>query len=336
VKEIYFVRHAQSDASVAESEIRPLTEKGLLDRGSVNAFLKNANIGRIYSSPYRRAVDTVRPLAEERGLTIQKIQDFREWMGGRPFPQEEFADRMRALWADFSFQTGGCESLQAVENRTVRALTGVLRETDERASVIGAHGLMLSVIIHHFYPLFGADRFFEMLPQAPWIVKMFFDDNGCAGMRFIDPLSANPEDPGRITGMRVQETGSLSSYRYVVVFARHKGKWAYARAKSRKGFETAGGHIEKGETPLDAAKRELYEETGAKEFEIRPLFDYAVDREHEYANGQVFFAEIRSFSEMPDFEMEELALLDGIPSVMRFPQILPFLFEKVQSALAEG
>ena len=41
--------------------------------------------------------------------------------------------------------------------------------------------------------------------------------------------------------------------------------------RSRRTWETAGGHIEKGETTLDCAKRELREETGAEEFYISAL-----------------------------------------------------------------
>ena len=39
-------------------------------------------------------------------------------------------------------------------------------------------------------------------------------------------------------------------------------------------WETQGGHIEAGEQPLDAAKRELFEESGAVDFDIQPLCDY--------------------------------------------------------------
>ena len=39
-------------------------------------------------------------------------------------------------------------------------------------------------------------------------------------------------------------------------------------------WEIPGGHIEPGESPEEAARRELFEETGAAEFTIRPIFDY--------------------------------------------------------------
>ena len=70
--------------------------------------------------------------------------------------------------------------------------------------------------------------------------------------------------------VRTADLGVLETYRFVVVFARYLDKWLYCRANSRDTFETAGGHIEPGESTLDAAKRELFEETGAIKFDIEP------------------------------------------------------------------
>ena len=57
--------------------------------------------------------------------------------------------------------------------------------------------------------------------------------------------------------VRVLPLGSCASYRYVVVFVRYQSKWMFARHKARDTWETAGGHIEEGETPFEAARREL-------------------------------------------------------------------------------
>ena len=46
-------------------------------------------------------------------------------------------------------------------------------------------------------------------------------------------------------------------------YGEFKGQWPFP-----------GGKIEPGETPLMAAKRELYEESGAVDFKIEPLCDY--------------------------------------------------------------
>gem|GEM_PF-98344 len=130
--------------------------------------------------------------------------------------------------------------------------------------------------------------------------------------------------------VRTYPLNDLDYYRFVVIFARYQDKWLYCRAKERDTFETAGGHIEKGETPFEAAKRELFEETGAVKFDIRPAFDYSVHTPEEYSNGQVYLADVCELGEMPGFEMVEVKLFDKIPDKMRFPQILPVLFEKVR------
>ena len=49
---------------------------------------------------------------------------------------------------------------------------------------------------------------------------------------------------------------------FAVIVARTDGKWVFCKHKERETFEIPGGHREKGEAIDEAAKRELYEETG--------------------------------------------------------------------------
>jgi len=124
--------------------------------------------------------------------------------------------------------------------------------------------------------------------------------------------------------------GELGNYTFVVIFCRYQDKWLYVRTKDNDTFGTAGGHIEKGETPIDAAKRELFEETGAIGYDIIPAFDYSVERQSEYSTGQVFLAYIHQLEELPDYEVAEIKLFDALPEKMRFPHILPVLYKKMQ------
>ena len=101
----------------------------------------------------------------------------------------------------------------------------------------------------------------------------------------------------------------------------------------RDTFETADGHIEQDESPLDGAKRELFEETGAVSFDISSAFDYSVHTPAGYSNGQVFIAQIQELGDIPDFEMAEVKPFDTFPDKMRFPKILPVLFEKVREMI---
>lgn len=55
--------------------------------------------------------------------------------------------------------------------------------------------------------------------------------------------------------------------KFAVIIARMNGKWVFCKHKERNTYEVPGGHREPGENIFDTAKRELYEETGALDYE---------------------------------------------------------------------
>ena len=122
------------------------------------------------------------------------------------------------------------------------------------------------------------------------------------------------------------DLGAAESPKYVVVLSSCEGKFLLSRHKQRTTWETQGGHIEPGETPLDAARRELYEESGAAEFTIVPLFDYEAGDDLGSATGVVFLAHITKLEAIPDSEMAEVHIFDTLPENLTYPNITPHLF----------
>jgi ribosomal protein S18 acetylase RimI-like enzyme len=129
---------------------------------------------------------------------------------------------------------------------------------------------------------------------------------------------------------KIYRLNELQQYKYVVVLSVYKGKIMLSRHKARTTWETQGGHIEPGETPLEAAKRELYEESGAVEFEIKPVCDYWAGTEDNVgAGGMVFEAEIHRLEAMPESEMSEIGFFDILPEHLTYPDITPVLYAQI-------
>lgn len=127
---------------------------------------------------------------------------------------------------------------------------------------------------------------------------------------------------------RIYPVGHLETYKYVVVLSTMRGKILLSRHKLRSTWETQGGHVEPGETPMEAARRELYEESGVLRYDIRALCDYWAGDEitGEGATGMVFHAEIYALGPMPDSEMTETHLFDRLPENLTYPAITPELY----------
>lgn len=132
---------------------------------------------------------------------------------------------------------------------------------------------------------------------------------------------------------RVYPLGSLESYKYTVICSCYEGKWILSRHRRRNTWETQGGHIEEGETPLACAKRELFEESGVTDADVYPVCDYLGFDDYGSANGMVFLAVVHTLGNLPESEMKEIRLFDTLPEELTYPQTTPKLIAEAQKLL---
>lgn len=180
---VYFVRHAQTDYGNSIDADRILTREGMQDRYKARDFLISQNPDpdklHIYSSHFRRAVDTVQPFADYAGLPIQVLEDFREW--SVIAPEEDYYAVCRRAWKDFTYRPEGCETLEEVQRRNVRKLLELVALHKGETIIIGSHGTALSTVIHYFNPDYDYDDLIRIMDIKPWIVRFDFDEERFLG-----------------------------------------------------------------------------------------------------------------------------------------------------------
>lgn len=132
-----------------------------------------------------------------------------------------------------------------------------------------------------------------------------------------------------------------SLLKFAVIISKSNGQWVLCKHKERKTYEAPGGHREAGESILETAQRELYEETGAVKFEIQPVCVYSVvgktrvNESGEESYGMLYYADITEFEEELHSEIERIEFFDELPSNWTYPLIQPLLIEEIQRRMPE-
>ena len=131
--------------------------------------------------------------------------------------------------------------------------------------------------------------------------------------------------------VKFYETGEVDDalLKFAVIVSRCRGKWIFCKHQERDTWEVPGGHREGNENILDTAKRELFEETGAKAFDLRPVCVYSVEAGSE-SYGLLCFAEITELGELPGFEIEKIEFFAETPGNLTYPLIQPKLMERIE------
>jgi len=139
--------------------------------------------------------------------------------------------------------------------------------------------------------------------------------------------------------VRFHESVEDELLKFAVIVAKFNEKWVYCKHRERDTYEIPGGRREIGESIIKTAKRELYEETGAVEYSIRPICAYSVsgkmraDELGEESYGMLYFAEISTYEEELHSEIERIELFDDIPEKLTYPEIQPLLIKEYKRRL---
>ena len=124
-----------------------------------------------------------------------------------------------------------------------------------------------------------------------------------------------------------------SLLKFAVTVAKTNGKWVFCKHKSRDTLEIPGGHREPNEDILDTAKRELIEETGAIDFDLKPICVYSVIEKDNFNGEETFgllcYADIKFFGEI-NSEIEKIIITDELPTNWTYPTIQPYILAELE------
>ncbi|MCU0457994.1 MAG: NUDIX domain-containing protein [Bacteroidales bacterium] len=123
---------------------------------------------------------------------------------------------------------------------------------------------------------------------------------------------------------------------YVVIAARYSDGWLFVKHRRRGGYELPAGHPGEGEGSVEAAVRELTEETGALDFTLEPVTYYSVGAGRGRQYGRLFYADIGTLGELTDTdEIEGVKVFRRLPRNLSLPEVMSFLF-RVAKEYARG
>ncbi len=137
-----------------------------------------------------------------------------------------------------------------------------------------------------------------------------------------------------MTTVKFYENVADELLKFAVILAKSGDGYVFCKHRERDTWEMPGGHREAGEAIADTARRELYEETGALEFDLKPVCVYSVTApdnfDGEESFGMLFFAEIGKFEGELHSEIEKITVTEELPERWTYPEIQPELFGEVR------
>lgn len=108
---------------------------------------------------------------------------------------------------------------------------------------------------------------------------------------------------------------------FVLILTREEDKWLFVRQRERGTWEMPAGHIEAGETAEEAARRELYEETGSVDAMLVPVTKYGIRTQGKERYGQLYYAEVKKRQTRPESEIDAVIATERLPVPLTFPTI---------------
>jgi len=145
---IYLLRHAQSEPDRTQPEHGwPLSARGAEQARRLVAALAHLPLDRFVSSPYRRAIDTIAPIAGARGASIAIEADLRERTLTTGHA-ENWDAMLRASWADFALAHPGGESGLACQARVASCLARLAARHAGERLLVASHGNAIALFLN--------------------------------------------------------------------------------------------------------------------------------------------------------------------------------------------
>lgn len=166
VKQIYVIRHCEAEGQPFEAQ---LTENGLKQALNLSEFFSNIKIDKVISSPFKRAIQSIEPLAQR--INAEIVLD--ERLSERVLSTENLPDwfeKLRATYDDLDLAFPGGESSQMAMNRIVAVVNEVFNSNADNCIIV-THGNIMSLLLKFFNNDFGFNDWRKLSNPDVFLLK---------------------------------------------------------------------------------------------------------------------------------------------------------------------
>lgn len=151
---VLLIRHADPVPSRTGDLPEVDDDRGLTSDGHTAAIALSErlademSIGAIYSSPFRRAIETVTPLAKRLDIAVTPLEELRErWLSDRVLEYDAFLATYRKTWDAAEFSPPGGESRLSTQTRALEALDHIREKHPGEVVVAATHGGLIGCLL---------------------------------------------------------------------------------------------------------------------------------------------------------------------------------------------
>ncbi|MBN9653001.1 histidine phosphatase family protein [Halobacillus sp. GSS1] len=147
MEKLFLVRHSETEGQHEDS---PLTKTGIRQAQMLATFLENYghNIDRILSSPYLRAIETIKPFARKNNVTIEMDERLEERVLSHE-PLDDWEEVLHDTFVDPELKLTGGESSTEAKKR-VLSLIDELENEDCGNVLLVTHGNLLALLLQKY------------------------------------------------------------------------------------------------------------------------------------------------------------------------------------------
>lgn len=157
MEKIYLVRHCEANGQDPDAQ---MTTRGSEQAQSLARFFSRIEVDTIVSSPWRRAIDSITPTAEVRGMKVLTDGRLAERRLSRK-PVQNWLEKLNQSFHDPDFSLPGGESGREARERGLAVIRD-LQQKQERSTIVVTHGNLLVLLLQSFDSGYGFEDWAQL------------------------------------------------------------------------------------------------------------------------------------------------------------------------------
>ncbi|MDQ6421765.1 histidine phosphatase family protein [Paenibacillus sp. LHD-117] len=167
MKNIFLVRHCKADG---QDPLARLTDEGRVQAKQIAEFFKNESIDEIITSTFKRAIDSISPLCDERNLDYSVDTRLEEKVLSS-LKLDNWMELLKESFDQLDIVYEGGESSKAAMNRGIEVIHEIMNGLNQNVVVV-THGALMTLIMKYFDNSIGYEEWRNLTNPDIYLLKI--------------------------------------------------------------------------------------------------------------------------------------------------------------------